>query len=354
MAIQEHHREILDTQLDSAEVLPEAPGAGTQVKARGYWEQVWRRFKQDRVALASGVFIVFLVLVAFAGAPIAAALLGHGPNDIFQASLDPTLLKPAGPWTHVSTAPYAGAPGNFSHTLFILGADGSTGRDEFLRVLYGAQVSLEVAIGATVVGMAIGVLLGSMAGYFRGWVDTIISRLTEITMAFPYFLFVIALASTVGSRIDNVTLGFLGKGVITLILVLGVFSWFYPARIMRAQVLSLREKEFVEAARMTGASDMRIIRSHILPHLVAPIIVYSTLVVAQNVLAEAGLSYLGLGIKLPTASWGNLLASAPDYYTLQPLLMVWPGIALVMTTLAFNLLGDGLRDAFDPRSTLRG
>ena len=130
-------------------------------------------------------------------------------------------------------------------------------------------------------------------------------------MAFPYFLFVIALASTVGSRIDNVTLGFLGQGVITLILVLGVFAWFYPARIMRAQVLSLREKEFVEAARMTGASDMRIIRSHILPHLVAPIIVYSTLVVAQNILAEAGLSYLGLGIKLPTASWGTCSRPRP-------------------------------------------
>src|SRR3989454_871979 len=199
--------------------------------------------------------------------------------------------------------------------------------------------------------MAIGVLLGAAAGYFRGWVDTIISRLTEVPMAFPYLLFVIALASTVGTRVDSITLGVFGQGVITLVLVLGIFSWFYPARIVRAVVLSLREKEFVEAARMVGASDIRIIRSHILPHLVAPVIVYSTLSVAQFVLAEAGLSFLGVGIKLPTASWGNLLSGAPDFYTSQPWLMVWPGLAVLMTTLAFNLLGDGLRDAFDPRSS---
>ena len=135
-------------------------------------------------------------------------------------------------------------------------------------------------------------------------------------------------------------------------LVFWLFGWFFPARIIRAQVLSLREKEFVEAARMVGASDWRIIRSHLLPHLVAPIIVFSTLVVAGFILGEAGLSFLGLGIKLPTASWGNLLANAPDFYTTQPWLMVWPGLAVLLTTLAFNLLGDALRDAFDPRSTL--
>ena len=199
--------------------------------------------------------------------------------------------------------------------------------------------------------MFIGVMMGAVAGFFGGWTDTVISRITEIVMAFPILLFVIALASTAGERLDGVTLGFLGNGVITLVLVLGLFGWFYPARIVARKVLSLREKEFVEAARMVGASDARIIRSHILPHLVAPIIVYSTLVVAQNILAEAGLSFLGLGIKAPTPSWGNLLATAPDYYTTQPWLMVWPGVAVLMATLAFNLLGDGLRDAFDPRSS---
>jgi peptide/nickel transport system permease protein len=165
-------------------------------------------------------------------------------------------------------------------------------------------------------------------------------------------LFAIALASTIGPQLDNVTFGFLGKGVFTLIIVLGAFSWYYPARIIRAQVLSLREKEFIEAARMVGASDAKIIRSHLLPHLVAPIIVYSTLIVAAYILSEAALSFLGVGIKVPTASWGNLLADAPNFYTTVPLLMLWPGIAVVLTTLAFNLLGDGLRDAFDPRSRL--
>jgi ABC-type dipeptide/oligopeptide/nickel transport system permease subunit len=138
--------------------------------------------------------------------------------------------------------------------------------------------------------------------------------------------------------------------VITLVLVFSVFGWYYPARIMRAQVLSIREKEYIEAARMIGASDSRIIRSHVIPHLIAPMIVYSTLIVASYVLLEAGLSFLGLGIKPPTASWGNLLAEAPQYYTTRPLLMLWPGLAVLAATLAFNLLGDGLRDAFDPRS----
>jgi peptide/nickel transport system permease protein len=172
-------------------------------------------------------------------------------------------------------------------------------------------------------------------------------------MAFPALLFVIALASTAGSRLNEITFGgAIAPGVVTLVIVFAVFGWFYPARIMRAKVLSLREKEFVEAAMMTGASDMRIMRSHLLPHLVAPIIVYSSLVVASFVLGEAALSFLGVGIQLPTPSWGNLLATAPDYYTSRPLLMVWPGVAVVLTTLAFNLLGDGLRDAFDPRSRM--
>jgi peptide/nickel transport system permease protein len=199
--------------------------------------------------------------------------------------------------------------------------------------------------------MIIGVLMGSVAGYFGGWIDTIVSRITEVVMAFPVLLFIIALASTVGDRLNHVTFGFLQPGVFTLTIVIGVFGWYYPARIIRAVVLSLREKEFVEAARMLGASDARIIRSHLLPHLVAPIIVYSTLIVAQNVLLEAGLSFLGIGIPLEVPSWGNLLSTAPEYYLAQPWLMIWPGVALLVTTLSFNLLGDGLRDAFDPRSS---
>src|SRR3954467_14290800 len=317
-----------------------------EVKARGYWEQVWRRFRKDKIAVLGGITIIFLILAAFIGAPIAKALLGHGPDDLFYTALN-SQGQPIGPWAHVPD------PADPTKTVFLpLGADSTLGRDEFLRLLYGAQVSFEVAILATFGSISIGVLLGSIAGYFRGWSDTVISRITEITMAFPALLFIIALASTIGSRLDNVTFGVFGRGVVTLVLGFAVFGWVYPARIIRAVVLSLREKEFIEAARMVGASDVRIIRSHVLPHLIAPIIVFSTLAVASVILGEAGLSFLGIGIKLPTPSWGNLLADAPTFYTAQPWLMVWPGLAVLLTTLSFNLLGDGLRDAFDPRTTL--
>jgi len=321
-------------------------GEGTEpARARGYWEQVWIRFRRDRVAMASGIFIVFLILVAIFGGPIAAALLGHGPNDIFFSGVNNDLL-PVGPWHHVQK------PGGGT-TLFILGADGTLGRDEFLRLLYGTRVSLEVAVLSTIGVMSIGITMGLVAGYFRGWIDAIISRIIEVTMAFPALLFIIALAATIGDRLNNVTLGIFGKGVLTLVIVFTTFGWFFSARIVRSAVLSLREKEFVEAARMVGASDARIMRSHVLPHLVAPIVVVSTLIVAQFILAEAGLSFLGLGVKLPTASWGVLLAAAPDFYKTVPWLMLWPGLAVLFTTLAFNLFGDGLRDAFDPRATQR-
>ena len=328
-------------------------GPAVDVKARGYWEQVWLRFKQDRIAIIGGIFILVLVLTAFVGGPIASRILGHGPNEIFANGVDVNTLQPVGPFTTISAAPFptpAGTKG-FEDTFLILGADGQLGRDMFLRILYGAQTSLEVAVLATLFAVSVGVLLGLLAGYFRGGVDTVVSRLTEIAMAFPVLLFIIAVSATVGPQLNGITFGFLAPGVFTLTLIFGLFGWFYPARIIRGQVLSLREKEFVEAARMTGAGDWRIMRSHLLPHLVAPIIVYSTLVVAGYVLGEAGLSFLGLGIKLPTASWGNLLSAGPDYYLTQPWLMVWPGLMILLTTLAFNLLGDGLRDAFDPRSS---
>ena len=322
------------------------------VRARGYWEGIWLRLRKDKLAVVGGVFIICLFIIAFVGAPLAQHLLGHGPNDINPipgpgGGIDNNLL-PVKPWSHVN---YLNADGTTSSQLYILGADGTTGRDEFLRILFGAQVSLEVGMGATFIAIFLGLILGSVAGFFRGWIDTVISRVTEITMAFPFLLFVIALASTVGTRLNSVTFGFLSEGVLTLIVVFGFFSWFYSARVFRGITLSLREKEFIEAARMIGASDMRIVRSHIVPHLIGPLIVFSTLNVAAFILAEAGLSFLGLGIPIPNASWGTLLADAPNFYLTRPLLLLWPGLALVLTTLAFNLLGDGLRDAFDPRST---
>jgi peptide/nickel transport system permease protein len=324
-----------------------------EIRARGYWEQVWRRFRRDRVAIASIVFLVLLVLAVYPGAWLAERMLGHGPNDQFFDGITQGEITaigstgggiPVGPWSTVHH------PITNEEQLLVLGASDTLGRDEFLRLLYGGRVSLQVALLSTIGAVSLGVFLGAVAGYYRGWVDTVISRLTEITMAFPVLLFAIALASTVGTRLDNVTFGFLGRGVITLVLVFTVFGWFFPARIMRAKVLSLREREFIEAALMTGASNWRVIRSHLLPHLAAPIIVFSTLIVATYILGEAALSFLGVGIKLPTPSWGNLLATAPEFYTTQPWLMLWPGLAVILTTLAFNLLGDALRDAFDPRS----
>jgi peptide/nickel transport system permease protein len=336
---------------DAVGLAVDAPVAPETVKARGYWELVWIRFRRDKIALLSFGVVVLLFAAAFAGGPLAAHLLGHGPNDIFGYGINQTSFVPVGPWSHICKSPYLGAPCG-GHTLLILGADGQLGRDLFLRILYGAQVSLEVGVFATFGSVVLGVFMGLLAGYFRGWIDTVISRLIEIVMVFPYLLFIIALKIVAGPSLNNITLGFLPHGVFTLALIFSVFGWFYPARIMRGVVFSLREKEFVEAARMTGASDWRIMRSHLLPHLVAPIIVYSTLIIATNILAEAGLSFLGLGIDLPTPSWGNLLATAPDYYRSQIWILIFPGLAILLTTMAFNLLGDGLRDAFDPRSTL--
>ena len=335
---------------------------GQQVKARGYWELVWIRFRRDKLALASIGFVAFLLFASFVGGPIMKHVLGHGPNTIFANGVDQHSLAPVGPWTHISNADYVGEtpavfesahPGQHLGTALLpLGADGSLGRDLFLRLLYGAQTSLEVAVLATLGSVALGVLMGLLAGYFRGWVDTVVSRLIEVVMVFPALLFIIAVRVVAGPQLNSITFGFLARGVFTLVLIFSVIGWFYPARIIRGVVFSLREKEFVEAARMTGASDLRIMRSHLLPHLVAPIVVYSTLIIASNILGEAGLSFLGLGIEQPTASWGNLLAAAPDFYLTQPWLMVWPGLSILLTTLAFNLLGDGLRDAFDPRARI--
>jgi len=329
----------------SAVAVPETEAAetGGAVRARGYWEQVWLRFRRDKAAMASGVFIVFLVFIATVGAPLAANALGHGPNELIRDGVRD--FVPVGPMTQVTT-------NDGEQTTLILGAADTLGRDEFLRILYGARVSLIVAMIATALGVGLGVLLGVIAGYYGGWADTIVSRLTEIVMAFPFLLFAVALAATIGDRLNNVTLGgILEPGILSVTIVLSVFSWFYPARIIRAQVLSLREKEFIEAARMTGASNGRIMRSHLLPHLMGPIIVYSSLIIATNILGEASLSYLGLGVEPPTSSWGDLLETASHFYLTQPWLMVWPGLAILFATLAFNLLGDGLRDAFDPRGS---
>ena len=222
------------------------------------------------------------------------------------------------------------------------------GRDVFARVLYGARVSLEVALIATALSVAIGVTVGMIAGYYRGLVDTALSRLTDVVLAFPILLLGIGLASA--CSLGKGCLGGLIKpGLTVVIFVIVVVNWTYIGRIIRGQVLSLREKEFVDAARSLGASNRRIIFREILPNLVAPIIVYSTLVIPQNILFEAALSFLGVGIQPPNPSWGQMLADATSIFDTAWWYMVFPGAALLLTVLAFNLLGDGLHDALNPR-----
>lgn len=331
------------------------PAESDAIRSRGYWESVWIRFKRDKVAVVSGIFIMFMLVGAFAAPPIAKSILGHGPEEVFigHDAVSVGLIPAAGPWLTVHREVGIDRPPYIKKVpqLFILGAADRLGRDEFLRLLYGARTTLEVALLSTFGIVLLGMLLGVMAGYFGGWIDGIIWRLAEVAMVFPVLLFIIALSATVGPRLDTLTLGgTFAPGVIKLALIFTIFGWFYPARILRAQTLSIRKKEYVDAARMIGANDARIIRSHLLPHLVAPITVYASLLVGAQVLAEAGLSYLQLGIQEPYPSWGNMLASATQYYSTRPLLIVWPGLSILLTVLAFNLLGDGLRDAFDPTS----
>ena len=305
-----------------------------------------------------------LVLLVWVGTPIASKLVGHGPNDPFPYAVDPVTLEGVGPWTWVPDVnTYAGdvaaPPEGGPQTLMVLGSDGQLGRDLMLRLLDGGKVTLTVAIGGTLLAMLIGVGMGLLAAWQGGIVDSGVGRLTEFVMAFPLLFFAILAASTFGDQIDGITLGVLRPGVLSFILIIGLFTWFYPARIIRTEARALSGQEFVEAARMVGASDWRILRSHLLPHLVPTMIVYSTLLVATNILLEAGLSFLGFGIELPTASWGSILsttwgagrsasAGAGASLTVDPWLTVFPSLVIFGTVLALNLLGDGLRAAFDP------
>ncbi len=315
------------------------------IRARGYWEQAWRRFRRDRIALVSGIVIILIVLMAFVGAPVAARVLGHGPNDINSNAV--INYAPAGPFMSVKDA-------NGKSTYYVLGASDAVGRDEFLRILSGARVSLEAAVSGDDArpvrrrGAGYAGRLLRRSHRHRRLAD---DRDRDGVPAAAVRNRDRGDGRATGSTPTRCS-GYSCPGIVTLIIIISVFSWYYPARIVRAQVLSLREKEFVEAARMVGGSNFRIMRSHLLPHLVGTIIVYGTLTVATNILFEAALSYLGVGLPPPNASWGNLLSDAVTYYTVQPWLIVWPGVAILITTLSFNLLGDGLRDAIDPRSTL--
>ena len=312
-------------------------------KEVGFYGLVWRRFKARKIALVASV-----TLLAIAIACIAVPLFL--PADCVDLSQVPN-GNALGPLSvgHSTGSPCV-LPGNHFH---LLGTD-ITGRDLLRRNLEGGRISLMIGVLTMTVSIVIATILGALSGFFGGLLDLGVTAITNGVLSIPSILLLIILVRAVNANNDLTVLGLSTTicSIGVIVLAISLIAWPSTARIVRSVILSTREKEFIEAALMTGASDARIIRSHLLPHLVAPIIVYSTLIVAGYILSEAALSFLGVGIKVPTASWGNLLADAPYFYTTVPLLMLWPGIAVVLTTLAFNLLGDGLRDAFDPRSRL--
>jgi peptide/nickel transport system permease protein len=313
---------------------PGPVGDSQRVVGRSPWQIFWRRFRSDRVAVAGGIFIVLLILMAIA-APLISKLTGHGPNQLFIYKVLNDYGLPKGP-----------------NAQFWFGADAS-GRDMFVRVVYGARTSLIVAFIATGIAMGLGVLFGVLAGYYRGKVDTVISRAIDVVLSLPVLLLALGLVSACGLSNQGCLGGLIKPGLLLVSYVIGLFSWPYIARIVRGQVLSLREKEFIEAARAQGSSNTRIMLREVLPNIVAPIIVYSTLIVPNNVLFEATLSFLGIGVPPSTPSWGSELSDASTIFTVAWWTMLFPGVFLFATTLAFNLVGDGLRDALDPRGGIR-
>jgi peptide/nickel transport system permease protein len=343
----------------------EADVASTpQISPPGQWAIFWRRFKRDKFALGSLVFLILMFLLVFVGYSIFSRILGHNATDQFPFA-NGFASEPAGPWTHVRDA-ISSADTTGKTTLFVMGSDGTLGRDEFLRILRGGQASLEVGVGSAILAVLIGVPLGALAGLLGGWTDAAVSRLTEFFMGFPILLLLVALGWSVRERVDNVTVhGIFAPGVLALALLIGAFSWFYPARIVRASVLSLRRQEFVEAARMVGASTPWIIRKHMLPHLVGPVAVYFAIIAATNIVLESALSFLNIGIPLPDPSWGNMLATNWGHFfivenpsgTLGFVTSIWttafPAAAIALTVLALSLFGEGVRRAFDPGSAVR-
>ncbi|MFJ6570758.1 ABC transporter permease [Streptomyces sp. NPDC091292] len=308
---------------------------GKSVQGRSLGRIAWDRLKRDKLALTGGVVVLLLVLVAVF-APLITSLVGQSPDEYHEDLIDPLFSTPIGS--------FGGISGDH-----LFGVEPVNGRDVFARIVYGARVSLLVGFASALVAVVIGVVLGILAGYFGGWLDATISRLMDLLLSFPQLLFIIALVSVM----PNEMLGLTGTGVriFVMILVIGFFGWPYVGRVVRGQTLSLREREYVEAARSLGAGRFYILFKELLPNLVAPIIVYTTMMIPTNILTEAALSFLGVGVKPPTSSWGDMLSSAVSYYDADPTYMVIPGVAIFITVLSFNLFGDGVRDALDPKGS---
>ena len=307
--------------------------SGQAIEGRSLGRIAWMRLKRDKVAIGGGIFILFLILVAIVG-----PFLVQNPNIYHPNLINPTLSRPNGTLGGVSLA----------HPL---GVEPVTGRDMLARVVNGARVSLLIAFLATALAVGIGTVMGVVAGYSGGWIDTIIARLMDIFLAFPLLVFAIALVGVMPSS----AFGLSGNGlrISLLIFIIGFFAWPYMGRIIRGQTLSLREREFVDAARSLGARGPYILFRELLPNLWGPILVYATLLIPTNILFEAALSYLGVGIIPPQPTWGGMLSDAVTngFYQIDPMYMIIPGFAIFLTVLAFNLFGDGLRDALDPRSS---
>jgi len=305
------------------------------VQGRSLGRIAWERLKRDKLALTGGVIVLVLIAIALL-APVITNLVGQDPESHHEDLIDPLFSTPTGS--------FGGISGDH-----LLGVEPVSGRDIFARIVYGARISLLVGFLSALVAVVLGTVLGVLAGYFGGWVDAFISRVMDGLLAFPQLLFIIALVSVM----PNEMLGLTGTGVrlFVMILVIGFFGWPYVGRVVRGQTLSLREREYVEAARSLGAGRFYILFKELLPNLVAPIIVYTTMMIPTNILTEAALSFLGVGVKPPTASWGQMLSSAIDYYDSDPMYMVIPGVAIFITVLSFNLFGDGVRDALDPKGS---
>jgi peptide/nickel transport system permease protein len=300
-----------------------------QVVGRSPWELFWKRFRRDKFAVGGAFVVIFMILIAFL-APVIAGFT-HGPNEVHLDRLDSF---------GIPTGPQSG---------FYFGVD-TAGRDLFVRVLYGARTSLFIAFFATGIATVIGVTLGMLAGFFRGKTDTVISRTIDVVLSLPVLLIALGLVSACGLEKSGCLGGIIKPGLLLISYVIGLFSWPYIARIVRGQVLSLREKEFIESARSLGSTNRRIMFREVLPNVAAPIIVYTTLIIPNNILFEAALSFLGVGVPPTTPSWGKELSDAGQIFTVAWWMMLFPGLFLFFTTLAFNLVGDGLRDALDPRT----
>jgi peptide/nickel transport system permease protein len=307
------------------------PDASFELPARSPFQLFWARFRKDRLAMASLVFIALLIVVAIA-APLIVDVAGvPGPDQRDKSALD-VFGTPTGP---SSAHPF--------------GVD-EIGQDVFARTVYGARVSLIVAFLATGLATMVGVVTGLLAGYMRGWTDVAISRSIDVLLAIPYLLLATGLAASC-SLGDGCVGGLLKPGLGVVIFVIAVTSWPPIARIVRGETLSLREREFVEAARSVGASNTRIVFTEILPNLVAPIIVYASVLIPQVILYEAALSFLGVGVQPPTASWGQMLSQATEIFDTAWWYMLFPGLALLFTVIAFNLVGDALQDALNPKAS---